>query len=585
MLNRDVVSFPSGQTSGEPVWTGTKRKILEALEVEANRHLSLKSLCQQAGIGYTSWYKALKDQQFAALLTAMGVKLKFHWERHTQVHLATDPQEELVKDIWDIRRLKANYPKHEPPQSFKVDFTWIVNPLLRQQVKWYFRLRLTRWAPRTFKTNLGHMKRLLVHFPPEAEVSTLNREMIEVLLPQMARLSDHALSKCLEVTKAMFNYMVTSPAWTGARPPRFLIWQEDIPSLPETLPRPIPPEVLDQLDPLLEKAVEAMKQGETCAILSPMFWDAIHILRHTGMRTEDLAHLKALNDHGRNGCLDQDPDGDWWIRLRHDVSKMNRDHRIPTKTSDGVIEAVRRQQARITGIVDHFDEQYLFRYEKGVLSYEAIRHALKKLARHLSYEGKSYVIAPHQFRHSIATDMIETGVDIYTVKEFLGHRSLAMTEKYVKVYLSSLKAKYDAYRVKKQQTYASEMIANQVQVTQVKGDVDGGWVEGKVGKLYLSPLPDGAGNCAHLPMHDPCPDVPHCPTCPKLRATKRHLPMWENKVKNLRLTVEALRANPLYERARQKHEQELHHAEKVVETIQREGYWDGRIHNSKTNPS
>src|SRR5436853_2927234 len=175
MRSSDVVSFPAGHTEVPPVWTGTKRKILDVLEVEANRHLSLKSLCQQASIGYTSWYKALKDQQFAALLTTMGVKLKFHWEHHTQVHLATDPEEELAKDIWDIRRLKANYPKHEPPQSFKVDFTWIVNLLLRQQVKRYFWLRLTRWEARTFKTTLGHMKRLLVHFPPEAEVSTLNR--------------------------------------------------------------------------------------------------------------------------------------------------------------------------------------------------------------------------------------------------------------------------------------------------------------------------------------------------------------------------------------------------------------------------
>jgi len=73
------------------------------------------------------------------------------------------------------------------------------------------------------------------------------------------------------------------------------------------------------------------------------------------------------------------------------------------------------------------------------------------------------IMVAHQFRHSIATDMIEQGIDIYTVKEFLGHKSLAMTEKYVKVYLSSLKAKYDAYRVKKQQTSASEMMS-QVQV-------------------------------------------------------------------------------------------------------------------------
>ncbi len=51
---------------------------------------------------------------------------------------------------------------------------------------------------------------------------------------------------------------------------------------------------------------------------------------------------------------------------------------------------------------------------------------------------------------------------------------------------------------------------------------------------------------------------------PKLRANKRHLPVWENKAKNLLITLEALRANPAYARARQKHEQELQHAEKVI---------------------
>jgi integrase len=70
--------------------------------------------------------------------------------------------------------------------------------------------------------------------------------------------------------------------------------------------------------------------------------------------------------------------------------------------------------------------------------------------------------------------MIEQGIDIYTIKEFLGHTSLAMTERYVKVYLSSLKAKYDTYRAKQQQTYASKMIETQIQVTQIEDDVDGG---------------------------------------------------------------------------------------------------------------
>ena len=81
-------------------------------------------------------------------------------------------------------------------------------------------------------------------------------------------------------------------------------------------------------------------------------------------------------------------------------------------------------------------------------------------------------------------------------------------------------------------------------------------------------------------MLDPCPTPPHCPTCPKLRASKQHLPVWENKAKNLLITVESLRDNPVYARARQRHEQELQHTEKVITTIKEEGFWDGRIHNS-----
>lgn len=84
------------------------------------------------------------------------------------------------------------------------------------------------------------------------------------------------------------------------------------------------------------------------------------------MRLEDLAHLKAPDLHGRNGCLDQDSDGHWWIRIDHTNTKMGRDHRIPTREADGVIEAIHRQQKRIKHLPDHFDAHYLFRTERGV---------------------------------------------------------------------------------------------------------------------------------------------------------------------------------------------------------------------------
>jgi site-specific recombinase XerD len=564
-------------------WTESQQQLLHILQQPSSQKASIGEICREAGVPRKDWYRAIKDAQFVDALTELGVRsrrVRRNREAHINVSLSANPEEELEKEIWDIRRLRSDYPKHRPPSDFEVDFTWINNPMLRQQVKRFFRHHLTRWKPSTFRTELGHLRPFLILLPQEVDAGTLTREHVERILPKLSQLPLPRLNHCLRAMRAMLNYMAASPAWLGSRPSRSLIWSEDIPSRPQPLPRPIPPDVLDQLDPLLEKAMQAIKAGQDPSILTAVYWDMILILRHTGMRFEDLAHLKAPDVRDHKGCLDQDSDGYWWIRIDYKMTKMGRDHRIPTRMSDGVVDAIRRQRERVKDIADHFGEHYLFRLKEGVVTRERFCTALKKLSEHLTYENKPYVITPHQFRHTIATDMIEQGIDIYTVKEFLGHRSLVMTEQYVKVYLTSLKAKYDAYRLKKHQNSAAEMMIDQIQVTHSEGEADGGWIEGNVGKLYISPLPDGIGNCAHLAMLDPCPTPPHCPTCPKLRANNRHLPVWENKANNLLITVEALRANPAYARARQKHEQELRQAEKVIETIKQEGFWDGRIHNS-----
>jgi len=36
----------------------------------------------------------------------------------------------------------------------------------------------------------------------------------------------------------------------------------------------------------------------------------------------------------------------------------------------------------------------------------------------------------HSLRHTAASFLIQSGVDLYTVKEILGHRSIALTERY-----------------------------------------------------------------------------------------------------------------------------------------------------------
>jgi integrase len=517
-----------GRGATPPRWSIVQRKLLAVLEHKENRKLGPGPICRLAGYGDWAWDRATKDPRFVSRLKQLGVSAgqpprgrPWKHEGHLTVGLAANPEEELAKDIWDMRKLLPDYPRHIPPASYIVDFTVLVDPDLRAQVKRYFRHQLVHWKARTFKSVLNSLMHPLGWLPAGVHLGTITRAHIEEMLPLLATASPDARYRGLRLLREMVEYAATSPAWPGPRPPHDLIWSEDMPVPPVAQPRPLPPDVLEQLDGLPEEARGALEAGQKPDILQPMYWDAVLILRRTGMRFEDLAHLKMPDDQGRGGCLVQDSEGYWWIAIDHRFTKMGRDHRIPTRESDGVIAAIRRQQERVEKIPDHFREHYLFRQERGVLTGEEFRRILQqKLAPHLLHEGKPYRLTAHQFRHSIATEMIDQGVDIYTVKEFLGHKTLQMTERYVRMYLKSLKAKYDAYRAKQYQTTTPRMMAALVEVAPPSEGPDGGWAEGRVGTLYRSPLPDGIGWCEHLSMLDPCPTPPHCPTCHKLRASK-----------------------------------------------------------------
>src|SRR6266566_9572875 len=64
---------------------------------------------------------------------------------------------------------------------------------------------------------------------------------------------------------------------------------------------------------------------------------------------------------------------------------------------------------RAKPLPDHFEAHYLFRTEKGIITSGQMQEALKKLASHLIHEEHPYLMTAHQFRHSLATDMIEQG--------------------------------------------------------------------------------------------------------------------------------------------------------------------------------
>lgn len=74
------------------------------------------------------------------------------------------------------------------------------------------------------------------------------------------------------------------------------------------------------------------------------------------------------------------------------------------------------------------------------LSDRYVRNIINKLVVKANIDIK---ISPHTFRHTFATDMLEEGSDLMTVKELLGHESLNTTSIYTHITNEQVRKVYD----------------------------------------------------------------------------------------------------------------------------------------------
>ena len=81
-----------------------------------------------------------------------------------------------------------------------------------------------------------------------------------------------------------------------------------------------------------------------------------------------------------------------------------------------------------------FDKAFYLNRDMNPLSDQSVRQMIRKYQKLASLPGP---ITPHMFRHTIATLLLENGVDIRNIQALLGHSSLAVTEIYTHVSLSA----------------------------------------------------------------------------------------------------------------------------------------------------
>ena len=149
----------------------------------------------------------------------------------------------------------------------------------------------------------------------------------------------------------------------------------------------------------------------------------IELLYATGMRRSEIIGLK-LNDISLEN------------RTFRVTGKRNKQRIIPLIAS--LVDTLNRYlELRKEKTCDH---EHLLITDSGDKIYDSLVYRVVK--KHFQNFTTKQRKSPHILRHSFATHLLEENADLNSIKELLGHESLAATENYVKNDLSMLKKTY-----------------------------------------------------------------------------------------------------------------------------------------------
>ncbi len=162
-------------------------------------------------------------------------------------------------------------------------------------------------------------------------------------------------------------------------------------------------------------------------LAAPTFADltayiATELLFATGMRVSELA---SLLDH----AVDVD-EGTITI-----IGKGNRQRRVFVPDE---IKSLLRDYRKVRDRAECESETFLVNSRGAAASPQMIRRLIRIHGERSSVRDR---ITPHMFRHSVATYLLEEGVDIRYVQRLLGHRSISTTEMYTQVADAALKVR------------------------------------------------------------------------------------------------------------------------------------------------
>jgi len=147
----------------------------------------------------------------------------------------------------------------------------------------------------------------------------------------------------------------------------------------------------------------------------------------TGIRRTELINLKLHNIDLSGGTLKV-------------LGKRNKERIIPIlPIVENQIKIYLTERSRLQRIVDG---EYFFLLLKGVKLNDSFVYRI--INYYFSNVSEKVKKSPHILRHTFATHLLNNGADINSVKELLGHSSLASTQVYTHSSLAELKKVYSS---------------------------------------------------------------------------------------------------------------------------------------------
>jgi integrase len=210
-------------------------------------------------------------------------------------------------------------------------------------------------------------------------------------------------------------------AWTEQLPElAYLLRREDVPRMPQRLPRPLTAEQ----DQILQQ--ELLRRKDVAA-------NALLLIRHTGMRIGECADLRC-------DCLRFTGPQQWAIHVP--LGKLKTERMVPVDLF--VCELI--QRLRFFRSLDSLpaDGFLLLRPRSKEALVRQLRDYLHEVCFSVNLPPR---IVPHQLRHTYATEMLRSGVSFPGVMKLLGHNSSDMTMKYLDIALPDLQREFHSARL------------------------------------------------------------------------------------------------------------------------------------------